>query len=45
MPQRRLRVWSKGGDTLWVPIGRKRAAASDRYLGTGLKPQVASGSL
>jgi len=29
---RRLRVTLKGGDQWWVPIGRKTAAAIDRYL-------------
>jgi site-specific recombinase XerD len=30
--QRRLRVVLKGGDIWWVPVGRKTAAAIDKYL-------------
>jgi site-specific recombinase XerD len=30
--QRRLRIRLKGGDETWVPIGRKAAAAIDRYI-------------
>jgi site-specific recombinase XerD len=32
LPQRRLRIRLKGGDEIWVPIGRKAAAAIDRYV-------------
>jgi integrase/recombinase XerD len=32
LPMHRLRVTLKGGNQWWVPIGRKTAAAIDRYL-------------
>jgi site-specific recombinase XerD len=32
LTQRRLRIRLKGGDETWVPIGKKAAAAIDRYL-------------
>jgi integrase/recombinase XerD len=32
LAQHRLRIRLKGGDEIWVPIGRKAAAAIDRYL-------------
>jgi site-specific recombinase XerD len=32
LAQRRLRIRLKGGDETWVPIGRKAAAAIDRYI-------------
>jgi site-specific recombinase XerD len=32
LAQHRLRIRLKGGDETWVPIGRKAAAAIDRYL-------------
>jgi integrase/recombinase XerD len=32
LPMRRLRVTLKGGNQWWVPIGKKSAAAIDRYL-------------
>jgi site-specific recombinase XerD len=32
LTQRRLRIRLKGGDETWVPIGRKAAAAIDRYI-------------
>jgi site-specific recombinase XerD len=34
LSQRRLRLRLKGGDETWVPIGKKAAAALDRYLRT-----------
>lgn len=30
--QRRLRIRLKGGDVWWIPLGRKSAAAIDKYL-------------
>lgn len=43
LSQRRLRVRLKGGDIWWVPIGRKTAAAIDRYLRTRARqPHAAS---
>ena len=43
MSQRRLRIRLKGGDETWVPIGRKTAAAIDRYIRVRAKhPQAAS---
>jgi site-specific recombinase XerD len=32
LSQRRLRIRLKGGDELWVPIGKKSAAAIDKYI-------------
>jgi site-specific recombinase XerD len=32
LTQRRLRIRLKGGDETWVPIGKKSAAAVDRYI-------------
>lgn len=32
LSQRRLRLRLKGGDETWVPIGKKTAAAVDRYI-------------
>ncbi len=32
LTQRRLRIRLKGGDETWVPIGKKSAAALDRYI-------------
>ena len=32
LSQRRLRLRLKGGDETWVPIGRKTAAALDRFV-------------
>jgi site-specific recombinase XerD len=32
LAQRRLRIRPKGGDETWVPIGKKSAAALDRYI-------------
>jgi site-specific recombinase XerD len=32
LTQRRLRIRLKGGDETWVPIGKKAAAALDRYI-------------
>jgi site-specific recombinase XerD len=32
LSQRRLRIRLKGGDETWVPIGKKAAAALDRYI-------------
>jgi site-specific recombinase XerD len=32
LTQRRLRIRRAGGDETWVPIGRKAAAAIDRYI-------------
>jgi integrase/recombinase XerD len=32
LTQRRLRIRLKGGDETWVPIGKKAAAAVDRYI-------------
>lgn len=32
LTRRRLRIRLKGGDETWVPIGKKTAAALDRYL-------------
>jgi site-specific recombinase XerD len=32
LAQRRLRIRLKGGDETWVPIGKKAAAALDRYI-------------
>ncbi len=32
LTQRRLRIRLKGGDETWVPIGKKTAAAMDRYI-------------
>jgi len=32
LAQKRLRVRLKGGDELWVPIGKKTAAAIDKYI-------------
>lgn len=32
LSQHRLRIRLKGGDEIWVPIGRKAAAAIDRYV-------------
>jgi site-specific recombinase XerD len=43
LTQKRLRVTLKGGDTTWVPVGRKTASAIDRYLRTRAKrPRAAS---
>lgn len=32
LTQRKLRIRLKGGDEIWVPIGKKAAAALDRYI-------------
>lgn len=32
LPQRRLRITLKGGDEIWVRVGKKAAAALDRYM-------------
>jgi site-specific recombinase XerD len=32
LTQRKLRIRLKGGDETWVPIGKKAAAAMDRYI-------------
>jgi integrase len=32
LAQRRLRIRLKGGDELWVPLGKKAAAAIDKYI-------------
>ena len=32
LTQRRLRIRLKGGDETWVPIGKKAAAALDKYI-------------
>ncbi len=32
LAQKRLRIVIKGGDELWIPMGRKAVAALDRYL-------------
>ena len=32
LAQRRLRIRLKGGDETWVPIGKKSAAALDKYI-------------
>jgi site-specific recombinase XerD len=32
LAQRRLPIRLKGGDETWVPIGKKAAAALDRYM-------------
>jgi integrase/recombinase XerD len=32
LTQRRLRICLKGGDETWIPIGKKAAAAIDRYI-------------
>jgi site-specific recombinase XerD len=32
LTQRRLRIRLKGGDETWVPVGKKAAAAIDRYI-------------
>ncbi|HEU5421343.1 MAG TPA: tyrosine-type recombinase/integrase, partial [Streptosporangiaceae bacterium] len=37
LAQKRLRVTLKGGDVTYVPIGRKTAAALDRYLRSRVK--------
>jgi site-specific recombinase XerD len=41
--QRRLRIRLKGGDETWVPIGKKAAAAVDKYIRARARhPQAAS---
>jgi len=43
LSQRRLRIRLKGGDETWVPIGKKAAAAIDRYIRVRVKhPQAGS---
>jgi integrase len=46
LAQRRLRIRLKGGDETWVPIGKKAAAAVDKYIRARARhPQAASPSL
>lgn len=41
--QRRLRIRLKGGDETWVPIGKKSAAALDKYIRARVRhPQASS---
>ena len=43
LTQRRLRIRLKGGDETWVPIGKKAAAAVDKYIrGRARHPQASS---
>jgi site-specific recombinase XerD len=43
LAQRRLRIRLKGGDEIWVPIGKKSAAALDKYIRARARhPQVSS---
>jgi integrase/recombinase XerD len=43
LAQRRLRICLKGGNELWVPIGRKSAAAIDKYIRARARhPQASS---
>lgn len=43
LTQRRLRIRLKGGDETWVPIGKKAAAAVDKYIRARARhPQAAS---
>jgi site-specific recombinase XerD len=42
LTQRKLRLRLKGGDETWVPIGRKTAAALDRYIRTRVRHSHAS---
>ena len=43
LTQRRLRIRLKGGDETWVPIGKKAAAALDRYIRVRARhPQASS---
>jgi site-specific recombinase XerD len=43
LPQRRLRIRLKGGDETWVPIGKKAAAALDKYIrARARRPQASS---
>jgi site-specific recombinase XerD len=43
LAQRRLRIRLKGGDETWVPIGKKAAAAVDKYIRARARhPQAAS---
>ncbi len=42
LTQRRLRIRLKGGDETWVPIGKKAAAALDRYIRVRARHEQAS---
>ena len=43
LTQRRLRIRLKGGDETWVPIGKKAAAALDKYIrARARRPQASS---
>ncbi|HUC27400.1 MAG TPA: tyrosine-type recombinase/integrase [Streptosporangiaceae bacterium] len=43
LAQRRLRIRLKGGDEIWVPIGKKSAAALDKYIRARARhPQASS---
>jgi site-specific recombinase XerD len=43
LTQRRLRIRLKGGNETWVPVGKKTAAAIDRYIRVRARPgQVSS---
>jgi site-specific recombinase XerD len=42
LAQRRLRIRLKGGDETWVPIGKKSAAALDKYIRARTRHQQAS---
>jgi site-specific recombinase XerD len=43
LAQRRLRIRLKGGDETWVPIGKKAAAAVDKYIRARARhPQMSS---
>ena len=43
LAQRRLRIRLKGGDEIWVPIGKKSAASLDKYIRARARhPQASS---
>jgi site-specific recombinase XerD len=42
LAKRRLRIRLKGGDETWVPIGKKAAAALDRYIRARARHQQAA---
>jgi len=43
LAQRRLRIRLKGGDEIWVPIGKKSAASLDKYIRARARhPQTSS---